>query len=162
MKIKWAKLFSFLCTILLSCCSSERKLFERKTSDGKLIARSGYFSGIDYLTVEKTQQGGEIDFKLLYDCECGYNKMRLTKYDRNNNSWHAVTDTLTNPMFFDEIVQKEILVYPISFEQITDEQKKLLRDAIEKSNVKCCSNSNKSIDRIIGFVKAVPIKKRPN
>jgi len=150
------RLIAFTMMVLAGACSSEQMLFERKIADGKIKATKGYFSGIDYLTIEKLSKR-TVEYKLLYDCECNENEMSLTKYDRENHSWFAVTDSTAKFLFFDRTVRDEIVARPIVFEPISAEQKALLVEAISKTEVGCCLNPDKPISNVIGFVRGVPL-----
>ena len=157
MKIKIIR--QFMCSLVLvlaMSCSSESKLFERKIPNGKIKATQGKFSGIDYLTIKKNVDRNTV-YKLIYDCGCTDNRMSLTKYDKENQPWYAVTDSSRNFSFFGELLQDEILIKPVVFEIISREEMSLLTEAISKSGLSCCSGSNKPIDKVIGFVKRIPI-----
>lgn len=151
-------LFFITIITLLTSCSIAQKLVERTTADnGKAIVKKGLFSGIDYIYVEKKLKS-KIQYKLIYDCECGIdNKISLRKEDLSNSKqttvWAAVTDTASNLNFFGEVIAANRLYSPFNYMPITQEEISLLEEGLSKVDKACCKNPDKSISKIIGYVR---------
>jgi hypothetical protein len=152
------KLLSLLSLVSLFSCGGSQKIFERKLQDGSsVIVKKGVFSGINFLYAEKKAQKS-ILYKLYYECECGFdNKIALRKDYTNKNGdlsfWTAVTDTVSSPKFFTDTLTTNRLYSPIEFMPITEEEISLLEEGLIKIDKPCCSNPNKPITKIIGYVR---------
>lgn len=145
-------------TVLLSACSSAQKLIDIKTDDGgKAVVKKGFFSGIDYIYVEKKWKG-KLQYKLFYDCECGVAKkisLRKDYIEPNGQTsvWVAVTDTTDQTIFFDETISEDRLNIPTQFMAITEEEINLIEIGINKVDKLCCRNPNKPIRKVFGYVR---------
>jgi hypothetical protein len=142
----------------LTSCGSAQKLVERTTADnGRAIVTKELFSGIDYLYVEKKLKS-KIQYKLIYDCECGIdNKISLRKDDlsdsRQTTVWTAVTDTVGKPIFFGDVIAASRLYSPFNYMPITQEEVSLLEEGLSKADKACCRNLDKPVSKIIGYVR---------
>ena len=144
-------------TFLISCYGGE-KLIKRATADnGKAIVKKSYFSGFDYLYVEKRLKN-KIHYKLFYKCECGINnKISLDRDDYSDPKevtvWTAVTDTAGGPNFFGEVIDANRLNSPLSYMPVTQEETSLLEEGLSKVDKACCKNPDKPVSRIIGYIR---------
>lgn len=142
----------------LTSCGSAQKLVEKTIADnGKATVKKGLFSGIDYIYVEKKLKN-KIQYKLIYDCECGINnKISLRKEDLSNHKqttvWTAVTDTTNGPNFFGETITANRLYSPVEFMLITEEERSLLEEGLSKVDKACCKNPDKPISKVVGYVR---------
>lgn len=143
---------------LSTSCGSQKKLLEATTTDGeKVIIKKGLFSGIEYLYVEKKMRN-KLKTYMFDDCACGIsNKIALRKgviSDEGVRSlWTAVTDTVGQPRFFDDVIAPDRLIQPVEFMSASDNEMLLLQEGINKSNKECCKNPAKPIKSIIGFLR---------
>lgn len=144
--------------MFFASCSSGQKLFERTTSDnGKIVAKKEFFSGIDYIYIEKKVKRKQ-KYYIFYDCECGIaNKISLRKGiiadDGTRTLWTGVTDTIGQPKLFNDVVDDKRLSVPVEFLPITQEEISLLEEALSKVDKACCKNPDKPISKIIGYVR---------
>ncbi len=142
----------------LTSCGSAQKLIEKTTADnGKATVKKDLFSGIDYIYVEKKLKN-KIQYKLIYDCECGINnKISLRREDLSNRKqttvWTAVTDTTNGPNFFGETITANRLYSPVEFMLITEEERSLLEEGLSKVDKACCKNPDKPISKVVGYVR---------
>jgi len=154
--MKYLVLISMI--ILLTCCSSGQKLLERTTSDnGRVVVKKEFFSGIDYIHIEKKIKK-RLQYSMIYDCECGVsNKISLHKAIMLDNgirtSWTAVTDTVGQPKLFADVIDEKRLTSPIEFMPITQEEVSLLEEGLSKVDKACCKNPDKPVNKIIGYVR---------
>ncbi len=144
--------------MFFASCSSGQKLFEKTTPDnGKIVAKKEFFSGIDYIYIEKKIKKKQ-QYYIFYDCECGVaNKIALRKgiiaNDGNRTLWTGVTDTVGQPRLFNDVVDEKRLSMPVEFLPITEEEISLLKEALNKVDKACCKNPDKPISKIIGYVR---------
>lgn len=143
-----------MAAIVISCGGS--KLFERKTPDGGVVVvKQELFSGIDHLYIEKKNKH-RLAYYMFYDCECGVNKSSLRKGVISDNGtrtlWIAVTDTVGQAAFFDQIIDINRFTDPVEFLPITSEEISILKEGIDRSEKACCKNPSRSIDKVIGFL----------
>jgi len=141
---------------IFGSCGSAQKLLEKNTDDGgKVIVKKEFFSGIDYLHIEKKVKG-KVQYYIFYDCECGIgNKIGLRKgvgEGKERTLWVNVTDTI-QPKIFNVPIDANRLITPIEFMPITQEEKSLLEEGLSKVNKECCKNPSKPIKDIIGYVR---------
>lgn len=141
---------------IFGSCGSAQKLLEKNTDDGgKVIVKKEFFSGIDYLHIEKKVKG-KVQYYIFYDCECGIaNKIGLRKgvgEGKDRTLWVGVTDTI-QPKIFNVPIDANRLITPIEFMPITQEEKSLLEEGLSKVNKECCKNPSKPIKDIIGYVR---------
>lgn len=154
-------LFQLFTVLLVSCGGTQHILFESDNGDGrKVIVTEGVFSGIDYISVEAKIKG-KTQYSMFLNCECAGKKMSLRKDSISDTGaftfWIAVTDTLGNDKFFDEVIQTTILATPYEFKPITAEEIKVLNKGVLQSEKKCCKNEFKPVDKIIGYLKTKPV-----
>ncbi|MBC7903331.1 MAG: hypothetical protein H7Y27_07905, partial [Gemmatimonadaceae bacterium] len=97
------------------------------------------------------------EYNIFYDCECGIgNKIWLQKAigeGAGRTSWVGVTDTVSQPIVFDELVSSSRFTLPLEFIPITQEEKYLLEHGLDKVNKECCKPSNKPVSKFIGWVR---------
>jgi hypothetical protein len=151
-------LFFISMITFLTSCSSGQKLVEREIDDGgKVIMKKGLFSGIDYIYIEKRLQR-KVVYKLFYNCECGIERKLSVRKNFTDSKGQiaaaiAVTDSsFAKYKFFGDTIALNILVNPIEFIQITQEEINLLGEALSKVDKACCKNPDKPISKIIGYV----------
>jgi hypothetical protein len=142
---------------IFGSCGSAQKLLERETDDGsKIVVKKDFFSGIDYLHIEKKNKG-KVVYYIFYDCECGIgNKIGLRKgvgQDQERTLWVGVTDTTSSPNVFGEPIVASRLITPIEFIPITQEEKSLLEGGLSKVDKDCCKPSGKPLNKFIGYVR---------
>ena len=127
------------------------------SDNGKIVAKKEFFSGIDYIYIEKKVKRKQ-KYYIFYDCECGVaNKISLRKGviadDGTRTLWTGVTDTIGQPKLFNDVVDDKRLSIPLEFLPITEEEISLLEEALSKVDKACCKNPDKPVSKIIGYVR---------
>lgn len=144
--------------LLFISCGSSQKLIERRTQDNAtVVVQKRYFSGNHYLYLEK-KEGKKILLSIIYSCECrSPNKTSLHKSIVSTNgessSWISVTDTTGKIGLFGERIDNNRLKFPTEFMPIDREEVDLIQEAVNKVDETCCRNSNKPLNKIIGYVR---------